>query len=91
MRLVFEIRQETGEKVGSISRVADQLGVHREALREWVKRAEIDAGQRPGTSTSDAARIADLERKVKELERSNAILRAASVFFARELDPKLPR
>ncbi|MFC8015411.1 hypothetical protein [Streptomyces cinereoruber] len=65
--------------------------MHREALREWVKRAEIDAGQRPGTSSSDAARIAELERKVKELERSNAILRAASVFFARELDPKLPR
>ncbi|MFE9934472.1 IS3 family transposase [Streptomyces sp. NPDC005533] len=81
VRLVFEIRQETGQKVGSISRVADQLGVHREALREWVKRAEIDAGQRPGTSTSDAARIAELERKVKELERSNAILRAASGFL----------
>ncbi|MER6434235.1 transposase [Streptomyces sp900105245] len=91
VRLVFEIRQETGQKVGSISRVADQLVVHREALREWVKRAEIDSGQRPGTSTSDAARIAELEQKIKELERSNAILRAASVFFAREPDPKLPR
>ncbi|MFG2639049.1 hypothetical protein ACGFX8_36075 [Streptomyces sp. NPDC048362] len=88
---MFEIRPESGQKVGSISRITNQLGVHREALREGGKRAEIDAGQRPGTSSSDAARIAELQQKVKELERSNAILQAASVFFARELDPKLPR
>ncbi|MCC2280718.1 transposase [Streptomyces sp. ET3-23] len=91
IRLVFEIRQETGTKAGSVSRVAAQLGVHPEALRGWIKRAEIDSGQRPGTSSADAQRIAELEQRVKELERSNQILRAASVFFARELDPKLPR
>jgi transposase len=90
LRLMSEIRQETGQKVGSISRVADRLGTHREALRDWVKRAEIDARQRPGASSSDTARIAELERKVKELERSDAILRAASVFFTPQLDPKPP-
>ncbi|MGW0402834.1 transposase, partial [Streptomyces sp. NPDC003002] len=64
IRLVFEIRRETGTKTGSISRVADQLGVHGEALRGWVQRAETDAGQRPGTSSADALRIAELERTV---------------------------
>ncbi len=50
----------------------------------------IDSGQAPGTTTSDARRIKDLEREVKELKRSNEILLAASSFFARELDPRLP-
>ncbi|OEJ21135.1 transposase [Streptomyces agglomeratus] len=91
VRLVFEIRQKTGQKVGSVSPVATQLGVHREALREWVKRAVIDVGQRPGTSTVDAQRIAELERENRELRRSVKTLKAASAFFARELDPRLPR
>jgi transposase-like protein len=60
-------------------------------LRGWVKQADIDAGKRPGTTTDDARRIKDLEREVKELKRANAILLAASSFFAREFDPRLPR
>ncbi len=91
MRLVFEIRQETGTRTGSISRVADQLGIHREALRTWVRQAEIDGGRRAGTSTADAQRIAELERENRGLGRSVEILKAASAFFARELDPRLPR
>jgi transposase len=51
-----------------------------------VKRAEIDSGRRPGTTTADAQRISELEREVKELRRANDILKAASVFFATELD-----
>lgn len=46
---------------------------------------------RPGTTTSDAQRIAELERENRELRRANEILKAASAYFARELDPKLPR
>jgi transposase len=91
VRLVFELRQETGEKTGTIARVADRLGIHREALRTWVRQAEIDGGQRPGTSSSDALRIAELERENRELRRANEILKAASAYFARELDPRLPR
>jgi transposase len=91
VRLVFELRQETGEKTGTIARVADRLGIHREALRTWVRQAEIDGGQRPGTSSSDALRIAELEKEVRELRRANEILKAASAYFARELDPRLPR
>jgi transposase len=89
--MVFEVREQTGERTGSIARVADQLGIHREALRTWIRQAEVDGGKRPGTSTSDAQRIADLEREVRELRRANEILKAASAYFARELDPKLPR
>ena len=67
------------------------LELPRLALRGWVRRAEVDSGQRPGTSTVDAQRIAELEREVKELRRANEVLKAASAFFARELDPRPPR
>jgi transposase len=91
VRMVFELREQTGEKTGTIVRVADQLGAHREALRTWVRQAEVDAGKRPGTTTGDAQRISDLERENRELRRANEILKAASAYFARELDPRLPR
>ena len=69
-----------------IRRIAGQLDVHPEALRTWVKRAEVDGGQRPGTTSQDAARIVELEREVRELRRANHILKTASAFFAAELD-----
>jgi transposase len=56
-----------------------------------VNQAEVDKGARAGTTTVDAARIAELERENRELRRANEILKAASAFFARELDPRLPR
>jgi transposase len=71
--------------------VARQLGVHRETLRVWVRQAQVDSGLRPGTTSEDARRIAELEREVRDLRRANEILKAASAYFARELDPKLPR
>ncbi len=55
-----------------------------------MKQAAVDAGTRPGTTTSDSARIKALEREVHELKRAKEILLAASSFFARELDPRLP-
>ena len=91
VRMVQEIRRETGESDGVVTRVAKDLGVGAESLRGWVKRAEIDSGNRPGTSTVDAQRIAELQREVKELRRANDILKAASVFFATELDGRLKR
>jgi transposase len=60
-------------------------------LRGWVKQAEIDSGTRPGATTGDQKRIADLERENRELRRVNEILKAASAYFARELGPRLPR
>jgi transposase len=85
-RLVVEARRDPAAAVGAIRRIADQLGIHPEALRAWVKRAEIDAGDRPGTTSGDAERIAALEREVRELRRANQILKSAASFFAAELD-----
>ena len=71
---------------GAIAGVAAKLGINRETLRNWVRQAEVDAGQRSGTSSADAQRIAELERENRELRRANAILKSASAFFAAELD-----
>ena len=70
--------------------IAPKIGCVPQTLIEWVKRAEFDAGMRPGTTTEEAKRIKGLEREVKELRRANDILRTASVFFAQaKLDRKL--
>jgi transposase len=91
VKMVLEIREQDGKGHGELARVGRQLGVHPEALRAWVKQTEIDGGQRPGTTTGDKQRIAELERENRDLRRANEILKAASAYFARELDPRLPR
>nr|WP_234988005.1 IS3 family transposase [Demequina sp. NBRC 110056] len=80
-RMAVELRQDPATKTGAIARVADRLGMHRETLRGWVRQAEIDGGVRPGTTTADADRIAQLEQEVRELRRTNHILRTFSGFF----------
>ena len=67
VKMVLEIRAREGKGRGELARVGRQLGVHPEALRGWVRQAEIDDGTRPGVTTDDAARIAELEREVREL------------------------
>ncbi len=86
VKMVFEVRRQTGERQGSVSRVAGELGIGAETLRNWVRRTEIDSGERPGTSSDDAQRIAELERENWELRRANDILKAAAAFFGAELD-----
>ncbi len=89
-RMAVEARRDPASATGAIARIGKQLGVHPEALRGWVRQAEIDGGTRPGTTTDEAKRIADLERENRELRRANEILRTASAFFAAaELDRKL--
>lgn len=89
-RMAVELRRDPASRAGAIQRVAEQLGIHPESLRGWVKRTEIDEGSRPGTTSTDAERIAQLERENRELKRANEILRTASAFFAAaELDRKL--
>lgn len=80
------ISEQGGQRFGVVTRVARELGIGTESLRTWLKQAEIDSGRRAGTSTADAQRIAELEREVRELRRANDILKAASIFFATELD-----
>jgi transposase len=73
-----------------VIRIGQRVGVNPDTLRGWVKQARVDAGEVPGTTTGDAARLKQLEAEVRELKRANEILLAASSFFARELDPRLP-
>ena len=87
IRLVQETRSEDPNDRSVISRVARQLGVHADSLRAWVRQADTDVGRRPGTTTAESQRIRELEREVKELRRTNEILKAASAFFAQEADP----
>jgi transposase len=71
-----------------IAHVADDLGIHRETLRKRVRQAEADSGKRADLlSTQEREEVGTLRREVKELRRANEILKAASVFFAKELDP----
>jgi|SRR6266571_3226598 len=92
VRMVAEkVAAQGGERHGVVTRVAHQLGVGVESLRSWVKQAEIDGGTRPGTRTEEHRRILELEKENRELRRSNEILKAAASFFARELDPRLPK
>jgi transposase len=89
-RMAVEARQDPATKPGAIKRISDQLGMHPETLRNWVRQAEIDGGVRPGTTTDDTKRLAELEQENRELKRANEILRTASAFFAAaELDRKL--
>src|SRR4051795_4813923 len=81
VRLVRQMREETGEKHGAIQRVARQLGFGVETVRKWVNQADTDAGVRPGTTTEENAKIRRLEQEVRELRRANEILRSASAFF----------
>jgi transposase len=80
------IDEQGGQRFGVVTRVARELGIGPESLRGWLKQAEIDTGRRQGVSTADKERIAQLERENRELRRANDILKAASVFFATELD-----
>jgi transposase len=91
VRMVHEAIAESGERVGAVTRVARQLGIGPESLRNWVKQAEIDSDKRPGVTSAEQQRIAELEREVRELRRANEILKAAAAFFAAELDPHLPK
>ncbi len=91
-RLVAEAMSEDSSLSlnGAVKRIGPKVGVVPDTLRGWVKQADIDAGERSGTTTGDAAKIKQLESELREVKRANEILLAASSFFARELDPRLP-
>lgn len=70
-----------------VAHVAKDLGIHKEALRGWVRQAEADKGDRPDLlTTAERAELGQLRKEIAELRRANEILKAASVFFAKELD-----
>ena len=80
--MVQEHRGEYPSLWAAVESIAPKIGCAPQTLLEWVKRAEVDAGVRPGMTSAEAQRIKDLERENKELRRANEILRTASAFFA---------
>jgi len=90
VRMVQEHCGEYPSLWAAVESIAPKIGCVPQTLLEWVKRVEVDGGVREGTTTSQAQRVKDLEREVKELRRANEILKLASAFFAQaELDRRL--
>lgn len=87
VRMVIESKGDYSSEFEAIRSVAAKLGIGSpETLRKWVRRAEVDGGVRPGKTTEEIAEIKALKKEVSELRRANEILKAASAFFAAELD-----
>jgi transposase len=86
VRMVFEHQDEYPSQWKAIESISAKLSINHETLRQWVRRAETDAGQRTGLTTDDRAQLRELQREVKELRRANEILKAAASFFGAELD-----
>jgi transposase len=86
VRMVQEHAQEYPSQWAAITSIAQKIGVNRETLRMWLRRVEIDSGQRPGLTIDERERLKQLEREVRELRRANEILKAAATFFGAELD-----
>jgi transposase len=82
VRLVQEHRGEYPSLWAAVGSIAPKIGCVPQTLLDWVKRQEIDSGVREGVTTAEAQRVKDLEREVKELRRTNEILKLASAFFA---------
>ena len=92
VRMVLEHRGEYASEWEAINSIASKIGCTGETLRGCVRRAERDAGMRPGATSADLSRIKELEREVRELRQANEILRKASAYFAMaELDRPLKR
>jgi transposase len=92
IRMVAEVTPDYPSPWAAMAAVAQKLGIgSTETLRKWIRQAEVDAGERPGLTSQEHAEIKRLKREVAELRRANEILKAASAFFAAELDRPLPR
>ena len=92
VRMVFEYQREYPSQWQAVVSIATKIGCTAETLRKWVRRAEIDSGQREGVTSDERARIKELERENRELRCANEILRKASAYFAQaELDRRPKR
>lgn len=87
VRLVAEVRPEHASEWAAIESVASKLGIgSAQTVHNWVRKAEVDAGTRPGTPSVESAEMRTLRAENRELRRANEILKVASAFFAAELD-----
>jgi transposase len=89
--LVRETRPSHDSEWSAITSVAEKMGCTPETLRKWMRQSQRDAGERPGLTTDDKARVKELERENRELRRANEILRKASAFFAQAEPDRRPR
>lgn len=89
VRLVLSGEHEHNSRWAAIQSVASKIGCTPETLRSWINKMEVDSGNKPGVSSTETARLKELERENRELKRANEILRKAAAFFAQaELDRK---
>jgi transposase len=86
VRMLEEALPDHETEYAAIRHVADRLGVAAETLRKWRRAAQVDSGQRPGITSEESAELKRLKKENAELRRANEILKAASAFFAAELD-----
>ena len=91
VRMVHEHRGEHESQWAAICSIAAKFGISHETLRNWVRRAEVDDGLRPGLTSDERERLKTLEREVRELRRANEILKSAAAFFGAELDRRPSR
>ena len=87
VRLVKDHAADYAPEWAAIKAVSERLGMSAETLRQWIRQSEVDAGEAAGVSTETAAEVRQLRRKVRELEQTIEILKAATTFFVRECDP----
>jgi transposase len=86
LRMLEECVPDHETEYAAIRHVASKLGVGPETLRKWRRQSEVESGARPGTTSAESSEIRRLKRENAELRRANEILKAASAFFAAELD-----
>jgi transposase len=88
LRMVQEHEQDYPSQTAAVQAVAKQLGLGRETVRRWVVQAEVDVGGRPGVTSAEQAEIKRLKAENRRLREDVDILRAATTFFAGELDSR---
>lgn len=88
VRLVSEHQQEYPSLTAACEAVAKQVGVGQESVRRWVRQAQVDTGQREGVTSSESEQIRKLKAENRRLREDVAVLKAATTFFAGELDPR---
>jgi transposase len=87
VRMVLDHEGEHASRWAAVLSIAAKIGCTPQTLNEWVKKAEVDSGRKPGLTTDMAAKLKALERENRELRQANEILRKASAYFAMaELD-----
>ena len=92
VRMVFDAKDQYPSQWAAIESIAGKIGCTAETLRRWVRQGERDSGARPGPTTVEQQRIKELEREVRELRKTNEILKLASAYFAQaEFDRQLKK